>query len=569
MGNQTTKPKTKSEDQQRLLRHEYFVRGYQRKLRTAVEGKQTFQEMEEAKARAMRELADKTEDQKRLIMAVQDSNQVINKLIRLMAIQGEQEHIIDAAHEKLAKKLKRTPTISEILLEIGKRPIDFEKFAVGDQRMLLRQALQLGENAREPFILCHTGYVNQYISRHVHQFDGESVEDAKTILRQAARVGLSKGMDKYDFTVQAKPLTYCKNWMRAEISAVTETEGRAIRLKSKAHDLGKNVQAAAKNLREKNKPVSVEAIAQILNEPVEKVREVFDYVTQHVVRLDAPVSQSGEGETTVGAITAASQADKATPIADKAIKEAVKAAVASIDSPYHKRVVELCYGLTDSDHAEQKDLFDGVYRAKDGKAYSAESSVIKERAKRGERVEKRSQKELNQMFSTGAVAFEPGTPEAHELARLQSSETYKADSFDPNAPFDSQITKLTGVPPTSGTIQEAKKRGERMMFNHPALSGLRPRYRGDNEIENSHQARMEIRNALVHLGVVSASQASKLKAGKETQKGLGEKGLLRMLGEKYGLIEADTGRLNLSLLAKITEESQESEENFASLMSEV
>jgi DNA-directed RNA polymerase specialized sigma subunit len=565
----TSRGMSRSPEERALAEHKYFVRGYERRLREAAAGKATLADQEEAKARAMRPLADRDDEQRRLIAAAQAATGISLGVVRQMVAQGGMTEAL-AKIDALAVELDRPPSFHEVLLRTGLSRQDLMAAGTPRQRALLHDAQSLNQAAREPFLLCHTGFVNQMIGRYVHQFDGEPTEDARLILKQAARVGLNKGIDKYDPSVPAKPLTYCKNWIRAEISAVTESEGRLIRLKSKAHDLGKRVQATAKDIKSEGRQPTVDEIATQLNEPTDKVAEVLDYVTQHTVRFDAPVSSQGEGETTVGALTADNHQDIESPAFDADMHQAIRAAVSEIDSAYQRRIIELCYGLVENETAEQKDLFDGVYRDGNGQAYSAEQSVITERGKHNETVEKRSQKDLNDRFSKGLLVFEPGTAEAHELARLQKSEHYDPESYDPDAPFATVITRETGVPPTSGTVQEAKKKAEKLMRSHASLQGLRPRYRGINELENSHAARQEVRLALVKLGAVSWSDAAKLRAGKDTQQGLGTKGPLRLLAEQYQLVDHDSGRMKLDRLFELLDApAEEASDDFAALMSEV
>jgi DNA-directed RNA polymerase specialized sigma subunit len=409
-----------------------------------------------------------------------------------------------------------------------------------EDRRLAHLAKQLDQRARETFILCHTGFIEQTIARHVHQFDAESPEHALQVLRQAAWTGLDHGIDRYDFDHEAKPLTYMRNWIRAEISETTKREGRLVGLKS-AHDLGKRLQALSKQIENEGRPVTIAELAERSGESVERVAEVLPYATGSVVRLDAPVP-GYESEETIGALTVDERQDAERSVLDEDTRAKVREAVADIGSPLHRRVIELFYGLADNETVEQKDLFDGVYRDSRNRAFSAEPSVIADRKARGEQVTQRSQKELNKLYRQGKLSFEPGTPEAHELARISS------ENYDPGQRFERLITYKTGMPPTSGTIQEAKRQAEEKMRSHPALAELAPRYRGENELENSEEARRQVRQALLRLKAISADDESKLKAGRAPS---GGKSPLRELAEEHALVDPQSGRLNLAVITPL------------------
>jgi DNA-directed RNA polymerase specialized sigma subunit len=390
--------------------------------------------------------------------------------------------------------------------------------------------------------LCHQGFIEQTVQRHVHQFDGESPEEALQVLRQEAWAGINHGIDRYDFDYPAKPLTYIRSWMWAMISAATEREGRLIRLKSKAHDFGKKVQATAKKIQNEGHQVTIAEIADRLQEKPERIAEVLPYVNNIPVRLDAPISTGNEGEDTIGSVTVDPHQQVEDPIMDQDSHKRVRRAVDSIESPFRRKVIELFYGLADNEHVEQKDLFDGVYRDNKGRAFSAEPSVISDRKKRGEKVTKRSQKELNRLFYDGKLSFEPGTPEAAELARINQ------DDFNPDAPFEKMITRKTGIPPTSGTIQEAKRKAEEEMRSSPILSGLAPRYRGENELEASEVARDQVRQALLRLKAIETKDLAKYRATRGTQ---GQKSELRKLAEQHSLVDPQNGRLDKERLQNI------------------
>lgn len=406
---------------------------------------------------------------------------------------------------------------------------------------LIHQAQRVGGEARELFITIHSGFMRQFCSRYQHQLEGESGNDAVDTLMQYARIGMNKAIDRYKFDQGANPLTYSRQWIRAEVGEGIAQEGRSIRLKAKAHDLGKKVQAAAKDIKDDGRQPTAAEIAQKLKEPVSKVLDVMPYVTNPMVRLDAPVAS--DGDDSLGSIIPDDRLDIESPIEDSDASAQVHEAVKSIKSPLRRRVIELYYGLANNEAVEQKDLFDGTYcDPKTKKLYSAEPSVIRDRAKRGVTVERKPQSELNRLFEDGKLEWQAGTPESLELALVAMP------GYDPDNEIKGAITHLTGVPPTSGSIQEAKKRAEWEMAENPRLRELKPRYRGQDELENSLQSRKEVRQALVKMGKLTPSQAERTKVGKGNAS---KKGELRLLAEKHGLVDIATGRVDRERLEEI------------------
>lgn len=413
--------------------------------------------------------------------------------------------------------------------------------STAEGRALAHKARQVGAEARELFMTIHSGFIRQFCSRYQHQLEGESGQEALDTLMQYARIGMNKAIDRYEFDKGANPLTYSRQWMRAEVGEGIAREGRQIRLKAKAHDLGKKVQAAAKEIQNDGRQPTAAEIAAKLKEPVSKVVDVMPYVLGPMARLDAPVS--ADGSDSLGSITPDDRLDVEAPLADSDAGQQIHEAVQSIKSPLRRRVIELYYGLANNEPIEQKDLFDGTYRdPKTGELFSAEPSVIRDRSKRDIDVTRKPQSELNRLFEQGKLEWQAGTPEALELALVGMPD------YDPDEKMKGVITHMTGVPPTSGSIQEAKKRAEWEMAENPRLKEFRPRYRGQDELEHSLQARKEVRAALVHMGKLTPSQAERTKVGKGNA---AKKGDLRLMAEKEGLVDSASGRVDRDKLAEI------------------
>jgi DNA-directed RNA polymerase specialized sigma subunit len=403
-----------------------------------------------------------------------------------------------------------------------------------ESNRLRARAQRINGDARELFILCHRGFVERMISKHVQRLDSESPEMAREVLHQACDIALHRTIDRFDFDNPANPLTYATRVMQDEIKREAEA-GRRVRLKSKANMLGDKIEQMAKEIENEGRQVSVAELAQRLDESPERIAEILPHARRQTVRLDAPVRVPG-AQTTVGALVEDPQQAVEEPVVEEDTIERLNQAMNSL-SPFERKVVEVAFGLGDSENVEQKDLFDGVYRDKKGRAFSAKASVIAERSKGGEKVAKLPQRQLNEMYKEGDLLFEPGNPESHALARaakgLQEDDPGKTDRL---------LSYETGIPPTSGTVQETLKKGLEKLARHKSLEGLEVRYRGRDELENSESARERVRQRLVSNGIVDETELRKLQS---TRSASGEKSKLRLLAEKHGLVDPDTGRLTI------------------------
>ena len=402
-----------------------------------------------------------------------------------------------------------------------------------DSLRLKARAERVDEDARSMFILCHRGFVERLISKHVQRFDSESPETARDILHQACDIALHRTIDRYDFDNPANPLTYATRVMQDELKREAEA-GRRVRLKSKANLLGDKIERMAKEIENEGRQVSVAELADRLDETPERIAEILPHARRHTVRLDAP-AQAAEATTTIGALIEDPLQAIEDPIVEEDTRQRLYSAMGDL-TPFERKAVEVAFGLGDNETVEQKDLFDGVYLDDQGRAYSAKASVVSERAKRGEQVIKKAQRELNDLCKQGDLSFQPGNPEAHALARAAKGEIGDGERTD------RLLTYETGIPPTSGKVQDALKRGLDKLSRHQNLQGLEARYRGQDELENSETARKIVRSKLSELGAVSADQLASLRS---TRSPSGGKSKLRVLAEKHGLVDPDTGRLTI------------------------
>lgn len=417
-----------------------------------------------------------------------------------------------------------------------------------DQRKLVRIANEysgpgrdsIRERAAELLILTNAGFVEDTIRSH--EARGLQAE----VLRQECRLAMYDAIGRFDHQNGASFLAFAEWRMRGAISEAIRSDSRLVRLKSRASEIADRVQRAIKDFGNQGMELSEltpQMLADKTGDRLERVIEVLPWVTNSYVRLDGPIATK-DGEIDVASAIADPLVDVEGEIIDENIKRALKGALDTL-SPYERRVVELYYNLDSSQEVQQSHLFDGVYQDDLGFQYSAEQSVIADRRNRlasgnpdevpGQPIMTATQKELNERYARGELLFKPGTPEARELF------------------------ELSGVPPTSATIQETL--GKTYEKLAPQLETLREfhTYRGDNALEHSEGACEVVREQLRKLaragdgtvyvdgwGPLSLDEIDRLRPGRTAKGGIGRKGALRRVAELTGHVDEESGRLTFA-----------------------
>ena len=181
----------------------------------------------------------------------------------------------------LPESIRIDDPVRMYLKEIGKVPL-----LTADEEIELAQKMEKGDEAAkkklaEANLRLVVSIAKRYVGRGMQFLD----------LIQEGNLGLIKAVEKFDYRKGYKCSTYATSWIRQAITRAIADQARTIRIPvHMVETINKLARIQRQLLQENGREATPEEIAQAMEIPVSKVREIMK-IAQEPVSLETPIGE--------------------------------------------------------------------------------------------------------------------------------------------------------------------------------------------------------------------------------------------------------------------------------------
>ena len=202
----------------------------------------------------------------------------------LLDMDHEDEALLEAEDLNALANVMSDDPVKQYLKEIG----DYPLLSTEEEIALAEKILQGDELAKQMLAESNLRLVVSIAKRYVGR--GLSFLD----LIQEGNLGLIKAVEKFDHTKGYKFSTYATWWIRQAITRAIADQSRTIRIPVHMSEvINKTYRVSRTLMQELGREPSEQEIAEVMNLPVDKVREILK-VSADPISLDSPIGEEDD-----------------------------------------------------------------------------------------------------------------------------------------------------------------------------------------------------------------------------------------------------------------------------------
>ena len=242
-----------------------------------------------------------------------------------------EEEIVDA----VADSFSTDDPVRMYLKEIGKVPLLTPEEEVALAARMAEGDEEAKRRMAEANLRLVVSIAKRYVGRGMLFLD----------LIQEGNLGLIKAVEKFDYTKGYKFSTYATWWIRQAITRAIADQARTIRIPvHMVETINKVIRVSRQLLQELGHDPSAEEIAEEMNIPADKVREILK-IAQEPVSLETPIGE--EEDSHLGDFIEDEGASEPSEAASFTLLKEQLMNVLDTLTPREKKVLELRFGILD------------------------------------------------------------------------------------------------------------------------------------------------------------------------------------------------------------------------------